>query len=115
MGGVAKQQVGEGGFVLCRRAPENGQVFLGDAVLCHGGGELSGDVPAAGEQHNAAHQPVQPVDGADAAGFRLAEGAAQQLRHAAGLVGGQNARGLEADHDARVGIKQLHARPSCLR
>ena len=45
----------------------------------------------------------------------LAEGAAQQLRHAAGLVGGQNARGLEADHDARVGIKQLHARPSCLR
>ena len=100
---------------LGRDALEHGEIVLFERMRLHLPGQQTVRHARAGEDHHAADRPVQPVDGADAAGLRLAEGAAQQLRHAAGFVGGQNACGLEADHDARVGIKQLHARPPCLR
>ena len=118
VGGVAEQQVSEGGFVLCRRAPENGQVFLGDAVLRHGGGELSGDVPAAGEQHNAAHQPVQPVDGGDIVVLpRCAVVLPQKGGHTGTGVAvlGQHAHGLDAQHKVGVLVEntdRLHGRIS---
>ena len=114
-GGVAAQLVLQHAGCLGRDALEHGEIVLFERMRLHLPGQQTVRHARAGEDHHAADRPVQPVNGADAAGLRLAEGAAQQLRHAAGLVGGQNARGLEADHDARVGIKQLHARPSCLR
>ena len=105
MGGVTEQQVGEGVGVLFRRAPENGQVFLGDAVLRHGGGELAGDIPAAGEQHDAAHRLIETVDGGDI--VVLAQGAVvppQQGGHTGGSVTvlGQYTHGLDAEDEEFV-------------
>ena len=115
---VPEQQVGEGGVVLLRRAPEDGKVLLGDPVLRHGGGELAGDLPAAGEQHNAAHQPVQPVDGGDIVVLPRCPVVLPQKGGHTGTgvaVLGQHAHGLDAQHKVGVLVEntdRLHGRIS---
>nr|DAY47160.1 MAG TPA: hypothetical protein [Caudoviricetes sp.] len=59
---------------------------------------------AAGKDHDAGYLCVQPVNGADAVGVQPG---AEQLRHAAGLVGGQHARGLDGHHDPCVLVENV--------
>ena len=105
VGGIPEQQVGEGVRVLFRRAAQDSQILLGDAVLRHGGGELAGDIPAAGEQHDAAHRLIETVDGGDV--IILTQGAVmlpQQGGHTGGGVAvlGQNTHGLDAEDEEFV-------------
>jgi hypothetical protein len=46
-------------------AAENSQVFLQDLSVPDGSGQPAGDLPAAGEDHDAADHLVQPVDSGD--------------------------------------------------
>ena len=110
LGGVPEQQVGEGGGGLRRVSPQHGQILLGDPVLRHGGGELAGDLPAAGEQHNAAHDLVQPVDGGDVVGLPLLTVVpTQQGGHTGALltVLRQNAHGLDTEDEMCVLIQDM--------
>jgi len=110
LGGVPEQQVGEGGGSLRRVSPQHGQILLGDPVLRHGGGELAGDLPAAGEQHNAAHDLVQPVDGGDVVGLPLlAVVPAQQGGHTGALLAvlRQNAHGLDTEDEMCVLVQDM--------
>ena len=96
-----------------RRAPQDSQILLGDAVLRHGGGELAGDLPAAGEQHDAAHRLIETVDGGDV--IVLTQGAVmlpQQGGHTGGSVGavlGQNTHGLDAEDKEFVLVQDTAA------
>ena len=114
VGGIPEQQVGEGVAVLFRRAPEDSQILLGDPVLRNGGSELSGDLPAAGEQHHTAHGLVQPVDGGNVVGLALGAVVLPQQGGHTGAVGAvlrQHAHGLDAQHKVRVLVqdtKRLH-------
>ena len=63
VGGVTEEKVGEGIRFLFRVAPEDGQILLGDAVFRHQRRQLAGDLLAAGKDHHAAGDFVQPVDG----------------------------------------------------
>ena len=91
MGGVAEEEVGEGVRFFFRVTPEDSQILLGDAVFRHQRRQLAGDFPAAGEDHHAAGDLVQPVDGGDVVVFAqrvvvLAQPAGHAL-HAAVIFG----------------------------
>ena len=86
MGGVAEQEIGQGIGVLLRMATQHRQIFLGDLAGGHGGGQLSGDLLAAGEYHHAAGDAIQPVYGGDIVLFSLRPVMLpQQRRHTGGF------------------------------
>ena len=86
MGRVAEQEISQGVGVLLRMAPQHRQIFLGDLMGGHGGGQLSCDLSAAGEHHHAAGNAIQPVYGGDIVLFaQCAVMLPQQRWHAGGL------------------------------
>ena len=110
---VPEQQVRQGAGVLLRVAPQHRQILLGDRMGGHGGGQLSGHVPAAGEHHHAAHNPVQPVDGGDVVLFPAALIVRPQQRRHTGAVGAvlrQHAHRLHRHHEILVLIENGHGR-----
>ena len=109
-GGIPEQQVGEGGGILRRTTPQHGQILLGDAALRHGGGELACHLPAAGEQHDAAHDLVQPVDGGDVVGLSLCPVVLpQQGGHADALLAvlREDANRLDAEDEIGVLVQDM--------
>ena len=105
--GITGQQVRQDAGGLGRRAAQDSQILLGKAALPYLLGQQGRRHTAAGKDHDAGHLGVQPVDGADAVGVQLG---AEQLRHTAGLIGGQYAHGLYRHHDAVVLIENVHGR-----
>ena len=102
-GQQVRQRIGGAG----RCAAQDGQIFLGEAAVTQLPGQQGGGHAAAGKDHDPRHLSVQPVNGADAVGVQLG---AEQLRHAAGLIGGQYADGFDGHHDPRVLVENIQGR-----
>ena len=68
-----------------RRAVDDGKIAFPEAPVRDLGRKLPGRPLRPGEDHRAADDPVQPVDGADV-GRRVPQGLTQQVGHPARLV-----------------------------
>ena len=76
---------------------DNGQILLADALLPDLAAQLRGRRAVPGQHHQPRGSPVQPVDRADIR-LLLTQLPAQQLRQAAGLIGGEHPGRLDANN-----------------
>ena len=101
---VAREKIGQNALRRVRDPLQYGEIVLFKCMRLHLPGQDAVSHARPRVDHHAAHGPVEPVHDAHAAGFVLSQRPAQQLRHAARLVSGQNARRLETDDDSIVGV-----------
>lgn len=98
---VPGQQVHQGAGGFGGGAVEDGGVFLVEDAVPDLLTQVRCGPLGPGQDHQAGNHPVQPVDGAE---ILLPQGLAAQVRHAAGLVRGEDTGRLDADHEGRVDL-----------